>query len=551
MTLFALMFLGAAALGPMFGLHQLKKQNLVLEDLRQSSRKAKADLMARDLLNPDRLLAQHQDMAKEDPEYLGFRRWDPSGALQQEALIAVPADSSLEVSAENRQHHRISLFFRPLPLNQPWAALIMGTSYIAAALGVMILVFGWGRRLLGLQQTATARAQEFGLPLDSKLESGGDLAAFNQVLEAAVATLRKREEELLKVQDAQTTRLANLEQALDFIIEKTGLPLLVLDENNHLRKVSAQACSLLKLENPAADRQLGAWCAPLGKALQDFSSAEDIRRGALQDAVPGLVLGYTALQLSRKGVETPSTLVILEDLTAQQARERAERARSQLVATGEMAAEVAHEVRNSLGTILAHLRLLENSTNPEQSLQELRQEVDHVNQLTQTYLANARPLEPSWGHFSLQELLDKTLSDLKAEGLGKQHEQKLKGDFPTLNGDSGLWARALDNIFRNAFQAMDERGPGKLTIHGYPENGNFVLAIEDQGKGLSTDRPSDIFKPFVTTKEEGTGLGLSMTRKIIEAHDGHIRAMEAPGGGLILLITIPRERWRPGGGSSG
>ena len=189
--------------------------------------------------------------------------------------------------------------------------------------------------------------------------------------------------------------------------------------------------------------------------------------------------------------------------------------------------------------MLAQVRLLERGDSPDALLPRLANEIHGVSRLSRDYLALARPLDSSTESVALRAALERILVNLRAERLAENHPVSFEGDFPSIRVDGPLLERALDNIIRNAFQAMANKPEAGLRIHGFMENGNYVLGFEDSGTGLGMDHPSDVFKPFVSGKPGGTGLGLALTRRILEAMGASIRALDNPQGGAILLISFP------------
>lgn len=222
-----------------------------------------------------------------------------------------------------------------------------------------------------------------------------------------------------------------------------------------------------------------------------------------------------------------------------------------LAALGKMAAGLAHEIRNPLTSIKMLIFSLENEladqSHYRKDLEVIRQEINRLETLLQNFLDFARPQQPQLVPLRLHDSLKRVIH-LMAPQL-KKHKIKLALKLQATNdwvkADKDQIQHVLVNIILNALQAMP--GGGVLTIatdslindDGLPF---FQMCISDTGCGISPDIIDFIFDPFITNKEDGSGLGLSIVHQIITAHSGWIEAANNPDRGATFTINLPQEK---------
>jgi two-component system sensor histidine kinase HydH len=222
----------------------------------------------------------------------------------------------------------------------------------------------------------------------------------------------------------------------------------------------------------------------------------------------------------------------------------------QLAWVGQMAAGIAHEVRNPLTVIKL---LVQSATDPRRAagfrprdLRVLEGEIIRVEQIVSMFLDFARPPTPLKKSVALDELLDECVAGVKAraELQGVEVGVDLPPDLPPLDADGGQVRQVLYNLMFNALDALG--GGGRIDIRVTASGGWVAVRVSDTGPGLPPGLEGRLFDPFVSTKETGLGLGLSICRRIVESHGGTIRAANGPDGGAVFVARLPIGPDSPG-----
>jgi two-component system nitrogen regulation sensor histidine kinase GlnL len=236
---------------------------------------------------------------------------------------------------------------------------------------------------------------------------------------------------------------------------------------------------------------------------------------------------------------------IVRDVTAIKEMEARLLEQERLAAVGELAAIVAHEVRNPLAGIRGACEILLEGYRADDARTEIGREVlhqvDRLNGTVTDLLLYARPKAMDPVPTDFHALLDRVLNVLReeAEARGIAIERVLDPDPPVVVADGRQLEQVLINLLQNAFHVVPEDGRVRIeTSHG---NGALVASIEDNGPGIPPDRLERIFKPFYTTRTQGTGLGLAICKKIVDAHGGRIDVVSPSGSGARFTITLPLD----------
>jgi len=232
---------------------------------------------------------------------------------------------------------------------------------------------------------------------------------------------------------------------------------------------------------------------------------------------------------------------------------RAQRMRRELVekmarlehlsAIGEMAAGLAHEIKNPMGSIKGAADIIEPEISADHPKREfvdiMREEVGRLNRVIENFLKLARPMELKYRDVALKKLLDSVVRQLDLDNRAPGVDVTL--DVPeslVIRADEERLRQVFLNLALNAVQATE--GRGKLDITAFAEkSGDVHIRFSDNGPGVPEEMTRRLFMPFYTGKSDGSGLGLSISERIIAEHGGRIDVLNSPEGGAIFEVVIP------------
>ncbi|MEQ5685580.1 two-component system sensor histidine kinase AtoS [Escherichia coli] len=268
---------------------------------------------------------------------------------------------------------------------------------------------------------------------------------------------------------------------------------------------------------------------------------------ALEISFPGrdrtIELSVTTSRIHNTHGEMIGALVIFSDLTARKETQRRMAQAERLATLGELMAGVAHEVRNPLTAIRGYVQILRQQTSDpihQEYLSVVLKEIDSINKVIQQLLEFSRPRHSQWQQVSLNALVEETLVLVQTAGVQARVDfiSELDNELSPINADRELLKQVLLNILINAVQAISARGEIRIRTWQYSDS-QQAISIEDNGCGIDLSLQKKIFDPFFTTKASGTGLGLALSQRIINAHQGDIRIASLPGYGATFTLILP------------
>ncbi|MGA8149911.1 MAG: ATP-binding protein [Terriglobales bacterium] len=223
---------------------------------------------------------------------------------------------------------------------------------------------------------------------------------------------------------------------------------------------------------------------------------------------------------------------------------RTQMSRAEHMATlGELATGLAHEIRNPLAGIAGVIEIVGRdlpSTSPARAVvKDVRQEIARINRTLTDLLETARPHPPQIRLSNLNTTVEHAVMLARQQVLSKPIKIELQKapDLPEVEHDSDQIHQVLLNLLLNAVQAMD--GAGTVWVEIGTLAGCASLVVRDTGRGIAAQHLANIFRPFYTTKGNGTGLGLSLARRIVEEHHGRIEVSSAVGQGSKFTVVLP------------
>ncbi len=232
---------------------------------------------------------------------------------------------------------------------------------------------------------------------------------------------------------------------------------------------------------------------------------------------------------------------MLHDLSDRVRLEAQLREQTSLARIGEMAAVIAHEVKNPLAGIRGAIQVI-GSRLPEAStdgavIGEIVARIDALNDLMQDLLLFARPPQPRPTQLDISRVIQATAELFNSDPSARHVEVTVAGTTPPIIADGELLKIVFVNLLINAGHAM--QGRGTITVTLRTTDDACVVSVADEGPGMPADVLKRIFVPFFTTKARGSGLGLSTARRLIDAHNGRIDVVCPPGGGTVVTVELP------------
>lgn len=225
---------------------------------------------------------------------------------------------------------------------------------------------------------------------------------------------------------------------------------------------------------------------------------------------------------------------------------RTQMSRAEHLATlGEMATGLAHEIRNPLAGIAGVIEIIGRdlpATSPARAVvKDVRHEIARINQIVTDLLQTARPHAPKVRMSDLNVTVEHAVMLGRQQALAKGIEISLHKDpsLPEIEHDSDQIHQVLLNLLLNALQAIDRHG--KVEVKLSRRDANAVIEVVDNGRGIPAENLPNIFRPFYTTKGDGTGLGLSLARRVIEDHHGRINVTSTVGKGTTFAVILPLQ----------
>ena len=210
---------------------------------------------------------------------------------------------------------------------------------------------------------------------------------------------------------------------------------------------------------------------------------------------------------------------------------------------GELATGLAHEIRNPLAGIAGVMEIvgrdLPESSPAREVLSEVQQEILQIKRILSDLLETARPKPPDFRPADLNNTAEHAVLLARQQALSRPIDIKLSKayELPPVEHDAGQIRQVLLNLLLNAIQAIDDAGNVRVRLGS--QDGFATLAISDTGCGIPPEHLANIFRPFFTTKKRGTGLGLSLVSRIVEAHGGRVEVASTPGQGSQFVVWLP------------
>ncbi len=226
------------------------------------------------------------------------------------------------------------------------------------------------------------------------------------------------------------------------------------------------------------------------------------------------------------------------DITKEKETEERLRKTEKLSVVGELAASVAHEIRNPLTSIKGFLQFMQSNDNKNQSYYQIMlDELERINQISSELLALGKPREVHFKQCDLNQIIVSVMWLLESQAnlYNVKIDYTKEDDLPLLYCESNQIKQLFVNIIKNSIEASAKN----ISIHVGVKHGNLQITIVDDGSGIANERLERLGEPFYSSKEKGTGLGLTVSYKIVEVHKGHIHFNSTINEGTRVTIDLP------------
>jgi two-component system sensor histidine kinase PilS (NtrC family) len=351
----------------------------------------------------------------------------------------------------------------------------------------------------------------------------------------------------LELEQKALQRLQNL---YGNVIATMSSGLLTADSEQRVIFMNRAGGALLNLDpGRAAGKtltEIGLLLAEDWESVRQRARGEATYRGEIEIDRPAgrQVLGYS-LRVLKDDLGEEGTLMLFQDLTEMKKLERRARFTEQLAAVGELAAGIAHEIRNPLASISGSVQVLAKDPSvggAERRLMEIIvSESKRLSKILEDFLRFVRPQERKVGLFDVARTVSEVMDLFRlSDEVSDAHQIAVDVSPPSsmLAGDADQIRQIVYNVAKNAVRAMN--AGGSLTVRGRQEDSWYSIRFIDTGRGMSPEQLARLFTPFATAFDGGTGLGMAIVRRIVEDHGGVIDAESKPGEGTTVAILLPR-----------
>lgn len=352
--------------------------------------------------------------------------------------------------------------------------------------------------------------------------------------------------------EEKTEHLADLQVVHRDVIQSINSGLLTTDLEGAI--TSANQAGLAILGKPEAElvgqpiQQSGFFSVEYWRELTAASEQRGRLRSEVELARNGEVhfIGFSISQLTDAEGLLRGYIVIFQDLTGWRRLQEELRLKDRMAAVGELAAGLAHEIGNPLAAISGSVQLLSSSLNGNASQRKLidilLKESQRLDRTIKGFLRFARPRDRSSVPFDIAHLLIENFELLKnSQEVSEKHHLEADLDPPStrLIADPDQVSQIFWNLARNALRAMPDGGT--LRVVGRLADDCYRMQVIDTGRGMSEEQRTNLFHPFHSLFDGGTGIGMAIVYRIVQDHGGRLRVDSRPGGGTTITVELPVE----------
>jgi two-component system sensor histidine kinase PilS (NtrC family) len=357
----------------------------------------------------------------------------------------------------------------------------------------------------------------------------------------------KKVRELLAAKESAFDQLDLLHRS---IIESIDTGILTIDHQGNIKSFNKGAEEIASLTHAEViNRKIDSIFPGFSGIVNKVKDRDS--QGAIKDRfemeVPGKILGCSISPLIDSDREAIGKILIFRDLTTIKEMEHQVEKNRRLALIGEMAAGLAHEIRNPLASISGPIQMLKKDLDLSETDRKLMQIIlrgkDQLEKFVGDFLLLARPNPTEREDIDIEIVLDDVLESLRYSPDWCECIEVVRDshDETSYYGNKMEIRQVIWNLILNAIQSMPDGGRLNIETRLITGDENFEIRISDSGCGIEEKDQGRVFEPFYTTKEKGTGLGLAIVNRIVESHGGRIRIESEPGKGTTCIILLPRS----------
>ncbi|HEY2432122.1 MAG TPA: ATP-binding protein [Vicinamibacterales bacterium] len=414
------------------------------------------------------------------------------------------------------------------------------SAYTLIGLTAIVAVLAGGLAFAVLRVFAAARQLA-----QSRRGEGGETAFMTEAMEEALGRLRLSEQ-------AMAERAEASERLSDEIIASLTSGLLVVGPDRRVQALNPFGRKLLRLSDAGLVGDVAdvlRTAQPLAALIQEcLDTRKGVRRRTVRidtDPERPTHLGVTVSPITDPQADRGGAICLFADLTDVVELEEQLRLKESLAEVGELTAGIAHEFRNGLATIHGYARLLDLaklSADMHPYVIGIRDETDALGAIVRNFLNFAKPAELVLGTVDLLSIVERAADEFRQEATAHGGSVVVEGAAATVQGDEVLLRQAFSNLCRNALEAcVDANMQPHIAVECAIDPSQHLVRVSviDNGPGVDPAIASRIFRPFVTTRARGTGLGLALVQKIVVIHNGRVNVQSEPAAGTRFTVTLP------------
>jgi two-component system nitrogen regulation sensor histidine kinase GlnL len=348
-----------------------------------------------------------------------------------------------------------------------------------------------------------------------------------------------------------SSEIESLNQFFSSIVNNFPSGIITIDKEGNITLINRKAKKIINIDSNTTNNQniksldnyKYALINPLLDTIKENKALTRMETDIIQSNGNKIPIGFSTSPLWDKSGNVIGSIAIMKELTEIKQLEEHLRRKDRLAALGEMAAGMAHEIRNPLAGIRTGVEYLGRFLDEKNRdyVKLITKEISRLNRIVtdMTLYANRPPIKLE--KVNLEKIIDISLAFLKHNieekkvNVSKDYDNNL----PPINLDGDQMREIFDNLFLNALQAVKNGGKIKISTNYQKEKNYIEVEIKDNGNGISEKNKERIFNPFFTTKKGGTGLGLPICHRIISEHNGNIVITSKQGEGTTACIKLP------------